>query len=177
MPKVTQSVSGKRQKDWGPWCSLQDARQEEWCWQRLGGVRCWGVPVPQATPPGATPLTLQPRLPSLYTSELGSALPAQRCGCSPEAVWGMIFFLGGGDDFEFLKNYIYLSFILAAQVFISAHRIFNLRCGLWDLVPGPRVKPGLPALGALSLSHWTTREAPGGVLNTFRSKCYLPSCQ
>ena len=72
------------------------------------------------------------------------------------------FFFGGEDDFEFFKNYIYLSFVLAAQVFVSAHRIFHLRCGLWDLVPGPRVKPGLPALGALSLSHWTTREAPGG---------------
>ena len=33
--------------------------------------RCasWSVLVPQATPPGATPLTLQPRLPSLYTFE------------------------------------------------------------------------------------------------------------
>ena len=39
-------------------------------------------------------------------------------------------------------------------------------CGLlvaacmWDLVPWPGVKPGPPALGAQSLTHWTTREVP-----------------
>ena len=67
-----------------------------------------------------------------------------------------------GDDFEFFKNYIYLSFILAVRVFVSAHRIFNLHCGLWDLVPGPGVEPGPPPLGAWSLSYWTTRKASGG---------------
>ena len=29
---------------------------------------------------------------------------------------------------------------------------------MWDLVPRPGIKPGPPALGAWSLSHWTTRE-------------------
>ena len=39
-------------------------------------------------------------------------------------------------------------------------------CGLlvaacmWDLVPRPGIKPGFPALGAWSLTHWTTREVP-----------------
>ena len=28
---------------------------------------------------------------------------------------------------------------------------------MWDL-PGPGLEPGPPALGAQSLSHWTTRE-------------------
>ena len=36
----------------------------------------------------------------------------------------------------------------------------NLLCGMPDLVPWPGVGPGLSALGAQSLSHWTTREAP-----------------
>ena len=31
---------------------------------------------------------------------------------------------------------------------------------MWDLVPRPGIKPGPPALGAWSLSHWTTRAVP-----------------
>ena len=34
----------------------------------------------------------------------------------------------------------------------------NLSCSLGDLVPWPRIEPRPPALGAQSLSHWTTRE-------------------
>ena len=34
--------------------------------------------------------------------------------------------------------------------------IFN--CSMWDLVPRPGIKPGPPALGTWSLSHWTARE-------------------
>ena len=42
----------------------------------------------------------------------------------------------------------------------------GLSCGLWDLVPGPGIKPRPPALGAQSLSHWTTQEVPDqGILN------------
>jgi len=29
---------------------------------------------------------------------------------------------------------------------------------MWDLAPWPGIKPGLPALEAWSLSHWTNRE-------------------
>ena len=36
----------------------------------------------------------------------------------------------------------------------------GLSCSMWDPVPWPRIEPRLPALGAQSLSHWTTREAP-----------------
>ena len=35
----------------------------------------------------------------------------------------------------------------------------GLSCSMWDLVPRPGMKPGPPALGARSLSHWTAREA------------------
>ena len=31
---------------------------------------------------------------------------------------------------------------------------------MWDLVPCPGIKPRSPALGAQSLSHWTTRKVP-----------------
>ena len=39
-----------------------------------------------------------------------------------------------------------------------ACRIFS--CSLWYLVPWPGTEPRPPALGAWSLSHWTTREVP-----------------
>lgn len=55
--------------------------------QRLRGLECWGVLELQAVRPGATPLTLQPRFPSLWTSEPCSLL-AQRFGCSPELFGG-----------------------------------------------------------------------------------------
>ena len=40
----------------------------------------------------------------------------------------------------------------------------GLSCGIWHLVPWPGIDLGPPALGAWSLSHWTTREAPGNIL-------------
>ena len=38
--------------------------------------------------------------------------------------------------------------------------LWTLSCGMWDLVPQPGIKPGPPALGAQSFSHWTTKEIP-----------------
>ena len=40
----------------------------------------------------------------------------------------------------------------------SAHNLFAAVVGMWDLVPQPGIEPWLPALGAWSLSHRTTRE-------------------
>ena len=42
--------------------------------------------------------------------------------------------------------------------------VLGLSCGIWELVPWPGIKPRPPALGAQSLSHWTTREVPTIVL-------------
>ena len=36
----------------------------------------------------------------------------------------------------------------------------GLSCGMWDLVPGPGIKPVPPVLGAQNLNHWTIREVP-----------------
>ena len=36
----------------------------------------------------------------------------------------------------------------------------GLSRGMWDLVPCPGIEPRPPALGAWSLSPWTTREVP-----------------
>ena len=67
--------------------------------------------------------------------------------------------------FIYLSTYLYLSIWLcwvlvaaARGVFVAAGGIFS--CGMWDLVPSPGIEPGPPALGAGSLSHWTTREVP-----------------
>ena len=38
-----------------------------------------------------------------------------------------------------------------------------VEAGMWDLVPQPGIEPRSPALGALSLNHWTTREVPQGL--------------
>ena len=72
-----------------------------------------------------------------------------------------------------IKNYLFIHFGCTgsqlqhsgASIFVVAHGIFSwgirtLNCGTWDLVPWPGIEPGLLALGAWNLSHWTTREVP-----------------
>ena len=44
------------------------------------------------------------------------------------------------------------SLVVACELLVAA-------C-IWDLVPRPGIKPGLPALGAQSLIHCATREVP-----------------
>ena len=44
------------------------------------------------------------------------------------------------------------------MVLVVACGIFS--CDMRDLVPCVGIEPGPPALGAWSLSHWTTREVP-----------------
>ena len=71
--------------------------------------------------------------------------------------------------FFFFKILIWLHWVLGAahRIFTlhSACRIFScglqtLSCNMWYLVPWLGIEPGLPALGAWSLSYWTTREVP-----------------
>ena len=83
-------------------------------------------------------------------------------------------------DFFFLNSiallFIYL-FIWLLRVLVAARGIFTAArgvfliaaCGIFflifsrgmrDLVPGPGIKPGRPALGVRSLNRWTTREVP-----------------
>ena len=54
---------------------------------------------------------------------------------------------GSMTKFEFFLNCIYLAAL-------------GLSCSMWALVPWPGFEPWLPALGAQSLSHWTTRKVP-----------------
>ena len=68
------------------------------------------------------------------------------------------------DNF-FKHLFICLLFILAVPGLSCGIQIIDLHCGMqtvicgmWDLVPRPGIEPGPHALGAQSLSHWTTRE-------------------
>ena len=47
--------------------------------------------------------------------------------------------------------------IIIFKIFIYFAAL-GLSCGMWDLVLGPGIEPWPPALGAQSLSWWTTRE-------------------
>ena len=49
-------------------------------------------------------------------------------------------------------------FVAACGIFSCGMRTFS--CGMWDLVSQPGIQPRPPALGAWSLTHWTTREVP-----------------
>ena len=62
----------------------------------------------------------------------------------------------------------YLLFVLTAL----GVGFFFFNCGLWGLAPWPGIEPRSPALGAWSLSQWTTREVLGHFLFTL----YLLSC-
>ena len=52
----------------------------------------------------------------------------------------------------FLEQVFFFKIIYLAAPFLS--------CGIWNLVAWPGIKPGSPAWGVQSLSHWTTREVP-----------------
>ena len=47
----------------------------------------------------------------------------------------------------------------------------TLSCSIQDLVSQPGIKPGPPALGAWSLTHWTTREVP--MVDAITVKSYI----
>ena len=56
--------------------------------------------------------------------------------------------------------------VVVHEIFVASCRIFPVApglssCGMWNLVSWPGIEPRPPALGAWSLSHWTTREVPG----------------
>ena len=53
---------------------------------------------------------------------------------------------------------IWLHWVLVETCQIFSCSMQTLSCVTWDLVPWPGLKPRPPALGARSLSPWTTRE-------------------
>ena len=56
--------------------------------------------------------------------------------------------------------FFFLIFIYLVAPGLSCQGISIFSCSIWDLVPQLRVKLRPLAVGAWSLSHWTTREVP-----------------
>ena len=61
------------------------------------------------------------------------------------------------NDGFFRKIYL---FICLHCILVVAHEVFDIPCGMQDLISCPRIESGAPVLGAQSLSHWPTREVP-----------------
>ena len=71
------------------------------------------------------------------------------------------------------------NFFFKKYLFIWLHWVFSCgavacelsSCGIWDIliVSWPGIKPGPPALGVWSLSHWTTREVSKPTSNAKKS--------
>ena len=51
----------------------------------------------------------------------------------------------------------YLFLLIFIFIYLAA---LGLSGSVWALVSWPEIEPGPPALGAQSLSHWTTKEVP-----------------
>ena len=61
--------------------------------------------------------------------------------------------------FRILINFILFIYFFKSFIYFNLAAL-GLSCCMWDLAPCPGIEPRPPALGALSLSHWTTREVP-----------------
>ena len=76
----------------------------------------------------------------------------------------------------FLEMYLFICLAAlglsccAQDVWPSLQHVSSLSCGIKDLILGPGVEPGVPALGAQSLTHWTTREVPRSSFHTRKTK-------
>ena len=61
------------------------------------------------------------------------------------------------------KNYLFIAcgiYLCCGMQDLISCSIRTLSCGMWDVVLWLGIEPRPPALGAWSLSHWTTREVP-----------------
>ena len=54
----------------------------------------------------------------------------------------------------------YFKILFLFIYFFRLYQVLVVAC-MWDLVSWPGIEPGPPALGARTLTHWTTREVPG----------------
>ena len=127
--------------------------------------------------PGTAPSHLSPCRPALEKGWpacvfLFCSLPSVSGSFSGKGLSSMIIWI---PSWPGLKKYflIYLAALslgcsmsnLGLHLWHAGSFFFNcvtrtLSCGMWDLVPWSGIKHWPPALGARSLSHWTTREVP-----------------
>ena len=68
--------------------------------------------------------------------------------------------------FNLIFYVIYVIYLFRLRrVLVATCGIFFFSCGMRHLVPRPWIEPGPPALGAQSLTQWTTREVPEYIFN------------
>ena len=73
------------------------------------------------------------------------------------------------DDNSFrLTGWFFFFLIVIYFIYLA---VPGLSGSMWDLVPRLVIKPSPPALGAQSLSHWTTREVPIGSIILNPDEC------
>ena len=65
--------------------------------------------------------------------------------------------------------------VAAPRIYIAACCVWDLHCGMWNIVSWPGIEPGFPTLGAWNLSHWTTREVPVGPIFLIRLLVFFSS--
>ena len=88
------------------------------------------------------------------------AHPDFRCSCGVVPfMWTEPHLEHTLDVFPVFFFLIFTSFIYLAVLGVSCH-MWDLSCGMQDLVPWAGIKLRPPGLGAWNLSHWTTREVP-----------------
>ena len=70
------------------------------------------------------------------------------------------------NEFDCTRSQLRHSGSLLAACMIFTYGMKTLSCGMWDLVPWPKIEPRPPALGIWSLSHWTRKVQKCHVLIT-----------
>ena len=84
----------------------------------------------------------------------------------------------GGAREAFLNKYLFACLAasnLSCSMQILSCGMWTLKWSMWDLVLWPGIEPRPPALAAGSLSHWTTKKAPGAIFWLTNSKISLLS--
>ena len=82
---------------------------------------------------------------------------------------GIFFTTGATWEAPVRRYFQKILFVCLGWVLVATQGTFDLYWGTFgygmsDLIPWQGIEPGLPVLGARSLSHWTTREVPGYTL-------------
>ena len=123
---------------------------------RLLSLCCPGKPCQGTPSAGALGLRGRGSRPSILHQDQAKPTPAGDPDSRP----------GAGTQETFLKKIFIYSSLPGLSCSMPA-----LSCDMLDLVPRPGIEPRPPALGARSLSHWTTREVPGRHFHKAHWRC------
>ena len=120
-----------------------------WCWLSVGNS---AGAVDQCTTCVFSGMTVLGYLILVYGGWLSPEWTSQ----GRSFIFYICFFWGG----EIQILFIWLLWVLVVACEIFSCSIQTLGWSKWVLVPWLGIKPGPPALGAQSLSHWTDSEVP-----------------